>query len=457
MAGSRRVLDLLLIMILAVSLQACRLAAPIPAPNAPVPSDVYSADGSVGGQGPHPVLLASGGATAYEPQLTLREAVARALRYSPVLRAASAEVDAKHAEAFQAGRLPNPEFEGEIENFAGSGEFQGFKSAETTIGLAQVIELGGKRVKRVEVADLGAGLAAWDYEAVRLKVATRTAQLFIDVLAGQRRVAILGEFVELNQKFRDSVAERVKAGRVNEAELQRADVELGRAKVQLAEERARLEVFRRQLSLTWGAQRLNFGEAEGSLAMTNHLPDADRLSQHLNQHPDVARWTEEMARREAIHRLAMSEVVPDLTVGASVRRLDETEDTAAVARLAIELPVFDRNRGNVEAAGRRIAQSEYQRQAARNALTSSFIAAYGLLQASEAKLRGLQRDVIPAAEKASQATDQGYREGKFDLLRVLDAQRALLQARLDLVNTRAEFHKAKTRVEALVGRGLYEL
>ncbi len=249
----------------------------------------------------------------------------------------------------------------------------------------------------------------------------------------------------------------MKAGRVSAVEQQRADVELARAKVQLAEERARLDVFQRQLSLTWGSRQTDFGKAQGSLAMSNHLPDADRLSQYLSQHPDVARWTEEMAQREAIHRLAAAQAVPNLTVGGSLRRLDETQDTAAVARVGIELPVFDRNRGNVEAAGRRIAQSEYQRQAARNALTSRFIAAYGLLQASEAKLRALQREVIPAAEKANEATDQGYREGKFDLLRVLDAQRSLIQARLDLVNTRAEFHKAKTRVEALVGRGLYGL
>ena len=456
MAGFRRVLDFVVIMAIAASLQACRLAAPIPAPATQAPVDGYpTAFGSA--EAPHPVVLASTGARPYEAQLTMREAIARAVRYSPSLRAATAELEARHAEAFQAGRLPNPEFEGEIENFAGSGEFQGFESAETTIGLAQVIELGGKRMKRMQVADLGAALAAWDFEAVRLGVATQTAQLFIDVLAGQRRVAILGEFVKLNQEFRNSVAERVKAGRVNEVELQRADVELARAKVQLAEQRAHLEMFRRQLALTWGSRAIDFGDAQGSLAMTNHLPDADRLSLYLDRHPDVARWTEEMAQREAIHRLAAAKAVPDLTIGAAVRRLDETQDTAAVARVGIELPVFDRNRGNVEAAGRRIVRSEHQRQAARIALTSRFIAAYGLLTASEAKLRGLQREVIPAAEKANRATEQGYSEGKFDILRVLDAQRSLIQARLDLVNTRAEFHKAKARVEALVGRGLYEL
>jgi cobalt-zinc-cadmium efflux system outer membrane protein len=53
----------------------------------------------------------------------------------------------------------------EVENFAGSGEFQGFQSAEITIHLSQLIELAGKRGKRVRVAALERDLTAWDYEA----------------------------------------------------------------------------------------------------------------------------------------------------------------------------------------------------------------------------------------------------------------------------------------------------
>ena len=393
----------------------------------------------------------------YTARLTMREAVRRAVRYSPALGAAAAELDAKGAEALQAGARPNPQLETEIENFGGTGDLQGFKSSETTIGLAQVIELGGKRSKRLEVAELDVALSGWDYEAVRLKVAASTALTFIDVMASQDRRALLAEFVAINSTFRNSLADRVKAGRVNAAELSRADVELASAKVRLAEERAGLDARRRKLALQWGSQTPNFGQAAGTLEASGKLPDVERVQRHLARHPDVARWSEEMARRESIHRLALAQGIPDITLGAGVRQLEDTQDTAVVARVGIDLPVFNRNKGAAEAAERRITQGAYQRQAARNALTAQFVEAFGQLQAAEAKLHSLRAEVIPAATAAYEATNRGYREGKFDLLRLIDAQRSLLENRLELINTRAAFHRARTRVEALIGRSLYRL
>ncbi len=116
-------------------------------------------------------------------QLTMRAAMQRAVRYSPVLRAVAEEKRARRAETYQAGRRPNPELTTEIENFAGSGDFEGFKSAETTISLTQVIELGRKRMKRIRAASLDEDLANWDYEAARLTIASQTQQAFVDVLA----------------------------------------------------------------------------------------------------------------------------------------------------------------------------------------------------------------------------------------------------------------------------------
>ena len=74
------------------------------------------------------------------------------------------------------------------------------------------------------------------------------------------------------------------------------------------------------------------------------------------------------------------------------------------------------------------------------------------LQASQA--RALQNEILPAAESAFEKTQLSYDEGKFDLLNVLDTQRTLFEVRLDLVNARAEYHKAKVQVEALIGHQL---
>lgn len=390
-------------------------------------------------------------------KLTMRAAMQRAVRYSPVLRAVAEEKKARRAETYQAGRRPNPELTTEIENFAGSGDFEGFKSAETTISLTQVIELGRKRMNRMRVASLDEDLANWDYEAARLTIASQTQQAFVDVLASQKRLSVHRAFATLATRLTDTVRERVDAGKVSPVELSRSEVERARASVTVREEQAKLQAAKRKLSLFWGARRADFGTAVGRLAATNHLPSPERFQSYLDRNPTLARWVDEMAKRQATLELERARRIPDLTVGAGVRQIGETDDTAAVATFSIPLPFFNRNRGNIDAASARVTKSLYERDAARIGLNSRFIEAYGVLRASEAKLRALQNEVLPAARKAFDATERGYREGKFDLLNALDARRSLIQAQLDVVDTQAEFHKAKALIEGLIGRDLYSL
>lgn len=80
--------------------------------------------------------------------LILRQALALTLMYNPELKVFSLETRAAGARELQAGLWPNPEIEIEAENVGGTGELSGFDSAETTIQLSQLIELGNKSQKR---------------------------------------------------------------------------------------------------------------------------------------------------------------------------------------------------------------------------------------------------------------------------------------------------------------------
>jgi len=61
----------------------------------------------------------------------------------------------------------------------------------------------------------------------------------------------------------------------------------------------------------------------------------------------------------------------------------------------------------------------------------------------------LADEVVPAANDAFVATDSGYKAGKFGLLIVLDAQRALFDARSLLLDRRGEYAFALTELERL--------
>ncbi len=64
------------------------------------------------------------------PALSLRDALARAVEYSPELASFSWEIRAREAHAIQTGLLPNPFLVMEIEDFAGSGPSHGFAAAQ---------------------------------------------------------------------------------------------------------------------------------------------------------------------------------------------------------------------------------------------------------------------------------------------------------------------------------------
>src|SRR5581483_9047734 len=251
-------------------------------PSLVAPAPVSATDGP-----PQPITDAQGYASE-SGGLTLHEAVSRALRFSPALEAASIEINARRSEALQAGLRPNPILGGDVQNV-------GQDVQESTIELSQVILLGGKRLKRVRAAELDVGVAAWDYEAARLRVASNTAEAFVDVLASQERIKILAELGDVASKLSQAVGERVKAGSVSPVELTRTEIEVERAQGQLEEEKAVLTVAKRRLANNWGASSTSFVSAKGELRTVNHIPSADQLSALLDANPDVARWTAEIA------------------------------------------------------------------------------------------------------------------------------------------------------------------
>ena len=112
------------------------------------------------------IASAPSASVAADPTLPLAEALRRAEAGSPDVQAADAALQATRGRAQQAGLGPNPEARLAVESFAGSGQYRGAQSVETTLSVAQALELGGKRRTRV-----GAATAEVKAADVRLAVA----------------------------------------------------------------------------------------------------------------------------------------------------------------------------------------------------------------------------------------------------------------------------------------------
>jgi len=386
--------------------------------------------------------------------ITLRQALSLALMKNPELAAFSWEVRAGEARTLQAGLPPNPEIGVEIEEFAGSQDRQGFDAATSTVRLSQLIELGGKRSKRAHVAALERDLAGWDYEAKRLDVLSETTKAFIEVLSAQEKVALTAELVRLSQEVLHTVSERVKAGKVSPLEEIKSGVTHSNTKIELEKAKTVLQAARKRLAAAWGETSPAFEKVDGSLDTLAPIPSAEQMNALVDQNPDVARWVKEMEQRGAAVELEKAKSIPDVTISGGVQRFNDTGDNALVVGLSIPIPLFDRNQGSIREAQYKLAKAREESRAAAQKAGTALAEAYQALAFSHAEATSLKNDILPAAQTAFDASEEGYREGKFGFLEFLDTQRTLFEARGKYIESLAAYHKAVADVERLTGEGI---
>lgn len=404
----------------------------------------------------NPTLLSSASSELEAPMdvLTLNQALALALMRNPELAAFAWEIRAQEARALQAALLPNPELASEFENIGGSGTLQGTDGAETTIELSQLIELAGKRKKRARVAGLERDLAGWDYETKRVDVLTEVRQAFVNVLAAQEQLTLANEIVHLAEDVFKTVSARVRAGKVSPLEEIKARVALASIRIKRERAKGSLETARLQLAATWGHRSADFEKVEGELDEIMPIPPIDDLFSRLSQNPDIARWDLEIEQRRASVKLEEARRIPDLTLGGGVRRFNETEDHAFILGLSIPIPLFDRNQGGVLEARIRMTKANEERQASVVRAGTALAEAYRVLSSAYTEVTALKSEVLPGAQTAFEAASEGYRQGKFGFLEVLDAQRTFFEAKGQYLEALAAYHQSRAVVERLIGEPL---
>ncbi len=392
--------------------------------------------------------------------LTLRDAVGLALLHNPDLAAFAWETRAREAWILQADRPPNPVLSVLAEDLGasrleGSSPSSAVVQPQTTLLLSQLVELGGKRAARRNLAALDRDLAAWDYETVRIEVFTRVARAFIDVLAAQETAALTERMTETAGEVHRSVSARVAAGVVSPIEETRARIAFAAVRVESDQARRLVDATRGRLAATWGGSEAVFQSVVGDLSQVPALPALDELKVRLRDHPNLARWAAEISQREAALALEQSKRVPDVLVSAGYRRFTDVGSNAFVVGGSVPLPIFDRNDGGIETARSRLAKAHEERRAAEARVSAALAEAYGALSSAHAGVVALRDDVLPGAQEAFAAVSEGYRLGKFGYLDVLDAQRTLIGANGQYLRALSDYHKAVVEVERLIGAPLH--
>ncbi len=385
---------------------------------------------------------------AAEP-LRLEEAVSRALASNPAVAAESAELQAVQA---RAGReaLPAPYvLGGDLENVGGTGALSGVRSAETTLRVSRVLELGGKRAARQALGD--AEIARQEYRAdvARIEIASRTATRFIEVLADQKRLDAAHERVRLAERTRREVAAWVAAARNPESDLRAAEIAVAEAELEREHAEHELASAKVTLSSTWGALTPDFEAAAGALDALPDIPTFEDLSARLPMGVEQKAADLEAGTIAARRRAAQASARPDLSVSLGVRRLEGADDQGLVMSVSVPLGSRPRSAFSVGEADAQLAALEARREAQRLERHQTLFEKYQELNHARTEFEMLRTRMQPKAEQALAFTRRGFEGGRFSFQQVALAQSTLFALRERSVDAAARYHTLLVEVERL--------
>lgn len=388
-------------------------------------------------------------AQTQDAPLTRGDALALALRDDPSIAAADAESRAADAGARQAGRWNNPILEVLRENVEGSGLYTGQERAETTYSLRQPLEMGGDLGARRRIAQRESDLARIGAGLQRLDMIEEVDHAFIDAQAAEAARVVAEERLLVARDLAGAVDRRVRAARDPFLASSRAQARLAEAEIEAEAARRAAISARNRLASYW----LGDGDFRIELASFGQLTG---LASGGGA-PDLALAEAEAERADAQLRLERARAIPNVDVQLGYREFEETDETALVVGVSVPLQIWDRNGDNIARARANLDRARHQREARLRALGRERALLANQLESARLEIEGLEARVIPSSEEALRFARDGYARGAFSYIDVLEAQRALSDARLRRIIALRSYHRARASLARLTGARAEEI
>lgn len=386
--------------------------------------------------------------------LTLDQAIINVLELSPLLKAADYESKAAAARIRIAQQSAVYRTSVEFENFGGSGINNGSDSLETTLSLSKVLELGDKARLRGELSHSKAMLLNNEQDSRRLDLLADATKRFIHIITDQERLAIAKDSFVLAEKTLKVVKRRVKAGKSHTAEQRRAGIALARRKLELEHAEHELQTSRIKLATLWGDTSFNFTTAEADLFDIENAIPFEILASQLEHNPDLLRFATEKRIASTRTELARSGRQLDIEVTGGVRHFNATDDTGFVVSLNIPLGSSSRASPGIEEAEMAGLRDPYVYEQRRLELYATLFEVHQEIKHAIDAVMTLDKTIIPQAELALKDYEKGYAAGRYSFIELTEAQRSLLDSRLESVMAASDYHRYRIEIDRLTGAGL---
>ena len=371
--------------------------------------------------------------------LKLEDFLAMAERNNPTLKQAAAIVRQSEALARQASLYPNPTVGYEGDQIRG-GSYGG---GEQGAFVAQTIVLGGKLGLRRDIYEQQKHSDEIAAQAQLSRVKNDVTQGFYSALSAQQMVLVRGRLLGLTTDAAQTARQLANVGQADTPDVLQAEVETEQAEIDYtAAQRLFIQKFKSLAALA-GNAAIEIAPLDAALDTPPAIDPAQLVETIVQQAPTVKEAQQQVTIAEARVKDAKREVVPDLQL-----RAGEQSNLEALARVpgkktgaqsfasaGIELPLWNRNQGNVRAAEAELEQAREEITRTQLSLRQQAEALVQNYLSAKEEAERYRTALLPRARRAYELYLDKYQQMAQAYPQVIVSQRTLFELEVHYIDS----------------------
>lgn len=388
--------------------------------------------------------------------LTLDDAIRLALQHNHALLAARSTILQNQAQETTANLRPNPTLSWDTQFFPLFDPSQFTTNylenqAQFDVGIGYTFERGKKRQHRLKAAQDQTAVTRATVADNERTLAFNVAQQFINVLLAQSTLNLAQQDYDSFKKTVEISEDRFKAGDMSEGDLLKIKLQLLQFQSDVLNAN-----FSKVQALAALRQLLGFEsvgdnfDVEGQLdyqPIHKGLDDLKLLA--LRTRPDLQAAHLGVTAAQSQESLAEANGKRDLGVAFDYTHTAGLNSGAFFFN--IDLPIFDRNQGEIARTRYAITQSEEQQNEAAEQVISDVVNAFESLKSNDQIIQLYRGGYVEQAQKSRDITEYAYKRGAASLLDFLDSERTFRANQLAYRQALAGYMTALEQMRQAVG------
>jgi len=389
------------------------------------------------------------------PTISLDQAIQLALQHNHNLLAARSTIQQNEAEEITANLRPDPVLLGDTQ-FLPIFQPKEFSSdyidntAQFDLGVSYLFERGKKRQHRLQAAKDATAVTRSQVADTERTLSFNVATQFVAVELAESTLALAQEDLKSFQNTVDIAQARYKAGDTGENDLLKIQLQMLQFQTDVsAANLARVQGLSdlRQL-IGYESVPTNY-DIDGTLTyrqVNGNLDDFEASA--LRNRPDLLAARQGVTAANSQYQLQKAVGKRDVTGQISYTHIQYSEISLFGQ---MQLPIFDRNQGEIARTGYAIGQARQQEEFANGQVLTDVKDALENLHSNDQVVSLYRSGYLNEAQQSRDISEYAYRRGAASLLDFLDAERSYRATQLAYRQALASYQLAQEQLREAVG------